>query len=226
MWAIDQADDASLPRLLMTLFDLLVEGRAFDPAYEHHASKPTIAMAQKRLRAFGFVLSDDGTLSGNAQLDIAAGALMTLPDLHDHIRRISLALGSEDSALLLGSAKELIETTSKFVLTELDRPLPDDFPGLLSEALAVLGLHPKGSSADGTVAAATRRVLGGLQQIGLGVNELRNAHGTGHGRVKAVKLSLRHAKLAAGSAVVLATVMVDTFEDQSAPWRVGRDAER
>ena len=50
--------------------------------------------------------------------------------------------------------------------------------------MEVLGLHAKEVKGDSEVAADTRRVLGGLQQIGLGINGLRNEHGTGHGHVR------------------------------------------
>jgi hypothetical protein len=88
--------------------------------------------------------------------------------------------------------------------------------------LEVLGLHARSIAGESDIAAETRRVLGGLQQIALGVNALRNAHGTGHGRVGNVSLGLRHARLAAGAAVVLATAMLDTFEDPKTPWRQAR----
>jgi hypothetical protein len=218
-WALERVDDAALPRLLTSLIDLLVESRMFDPTYEYRAPEATVSLAQQRLRQLGFSLSTDGTLTGGASLTIAAESLLTLPDLHEHIRRISIALGTDDSPLMLGAAKELLETTSKFVLTELGLSIPTEFPALLAQALDALGLHPKSVSGDDSIGAATRRILGGLQQIGVGVNDLRNAHGTGHGRVNAVRLSLRHARLAAGAAIVLATLMVDTFEDDSAPWR-------
>ena len=66
-------------------------------------------------------------------------------------------------------------------------PIPDKFPSLFERRLEGLGLHPKAVSGDGELAAATKRVLGGLQQIGLGINELRNEHGTGHAGELAVE---------------------------------------
>ena len=133
----------------------------------------------------------------------------------------SLALTHDDAALLLGSSKELLETVAKFVLREVGEEPPGKFPALLARALEVLGLHPKAASGSSDeIVSATRKILGGLQQIGLGVNELRNDYGTGHGRAEPlVRLNLRHARLAAGAAVVLATTMLDTYDDPSAPWR-------
>jgi hypothetical protein len=225
-WALQAVDDVGLPNLLLALFDLLVEGRMFDRDYEYRAPDSTVNLARQRLRVFRFGLAEDGNLSGGASLGVRAEALLSLPDLHDHVRRISIALDNDDSALLLGSSKELLETTSKFVLHEVAEAAPSDFPALLTQALRAIGLHAKSVSSDGDVGAATKRIVGGLQQIGVGVNELRNAHGTGHGQVNAVRLGIRHARLAAGSAVVLATLMLDTFEDPAAPWRnASRDGD-
>jgi hypothetical protein len=85
-------------------------------------------------------------------------------------------------------------------------------------------MHAKGVSGDTEIAADTKKILGGLQSIGIGINGLRNSYGTGHGRVGDAKLGIRHARLAAGAAVVLATAMLDTYEDPKAPWRTAGDA--
>ena len=52
------------------------------------------------------------------------------------------------------------------------------------------------------------------------INEHRSERGTGHGRAEApVRLTSRHGRLAAGAALLVATLMFDTLEDESAPWR-------
>lgn len=217
--ALVQVPEETLPTLLHGLVDLLTEGGIFDADSQWAAEETIVSTADKRLRPFGLHLSLTGVLSGGPASPVASAALSSLPDIHDHIKRIALAIDSTDSALLLGSSKELLETTSKFILAELDRVAPSAFPALISDALMAVGLHPKSVNVEGDLADATRRILGGLLQIGNGVNDLRNAHGTGHGRVNAAKLSVRHARLAAGAATTLATLMIETYEDPSAPWR-------
>lgn len=214
--AVTEASEAVLPRLVSELVDLL---NKVTMLVGPQADTAAVSRLQKRLRPYNLQVADDGELVGGTRLGIEPEALIDVPALRDHIRRIHVALEEDDSALLLGSAKELLESTSKLVLGEVGAEVPDKFPSLLKQALEVLGLHSKSVSGEDEIAAATRKILGGLQQIGLGVNELRNDHGTGHGRAGGVKLGLRQARLAAGSAVVLASVMIDTLEDPGAPWR-------
>jgi hypothetical protein len=88
------------------------------------------------------------------------------PALRDHIDRIQRALRDGDDAQLLGSTKELLETTAKVVRT-------------------------------------------------------------GHGRhVAPPPLGRRHARLAAGAGVTVATLLLDTLDDANAPWRKGSAAPR
>jgi hypothetical protein len=216
--AIASASNEVLPLLLRSLIELLNETSLFDSTSQWAADPAVMANAVKRLAPFGLRLSDTGVLSGPSSLPAASAALTAVPDIHEHIRRLNVALDTTDSELLLGSSKELLETTSKFVLDQLGESAPSSFPALLSAALAVLGLHAKGV-AEGDHAAATRQILGGLQQIATGVNELRNRYGTGHGRLNTSRLSLRHARMAAGAATTLAGLMIETFEDPTAPWR-------
>ena len=215
--AVAQVDSQKLSHLVEVLVEMLVHSGSFDG--QHKASDTIISLLQKRLLPYRMTLRQDGTLLDSRSLGTTPETLLSLPILHDHISRMRLALHQDDSALLLGSSKELLESTSKFVLGELNLATPSEFPSLLSAALTAVGLHPKSVQLDGEGAAATKRILGGLQQIGTGVNELRNDHGTGHGRATNLKLGLRHARLAAGAAIVLATTILDTFEDPTAPWR-------
>ena len=73
---------------------------------------------------------------------------------------------------------------------------------------------------DGT--DAVKKILGGASTIALGVAELRNrGYGTGHGAAgRRVGLSPRHAHLAVNAAVTWCQLMLDTLNDQQAPWRV------
>ncbi len=105
------------------------------------------------------------------------------------------ALDEEDSAQLVGSSKELLETTAKVVLARFGESEPPKFPALLTRALEALMIHPKSEAAKREdLADPVRRILGGVLQVALAVNELRNASGTGHGRATPpVSLGSRHA---------------------------------
>lgn len=216
--AVTNTPEGQVERLVADLVELLQESGSFTGEYK--ADDRELALLKRAVVPFNLRLTDDGELVGGTKLGVEPEAMLGLPAVQDHIRRIQVALTHDDAELLLGSSKELLETTSKFVLTNVGMEAPSKFPALLGGALEALGLHPKTAGNHDEIAAATKRILSGLQQIGLGINELRNEYGTGHGRLDSgVRLKLRHARLAAGSAVVLATVMVDTFEDPAAPWR-------
>jgi hypothetical protein len=204
---------------VVELLDLLREQQDFlsdDGTVNHEL----VVELNRTLRPLNLHLAADGTVVEGSSLGVEPSRMLDGPAVREHIRRLDLALAIVDVPLLLGSSKELLEAASKLVLDGIGEPIPDKFPSLLTRALEALGLHARAVAGDTEVAGATRRILGGLHQIGLGVNELRNDHGTGHGRIdNGTRLSLRHARLAAGAAAVLATVMVDTFEDPDAPWR-------
>ena len=81
-----------------------------------------------------------GEVAGGAGLGVDPEAMLDLPVVQEHVRRLQVALAHDDAALLLGSSKELIETTCKYVLREVGEPVPSKFPGLLSAALEA---HPE-----------------------------------------------------------------------------------
>ena len=95
--------------------------------------------------------------------------------------RLLRSKASNDDALVLGSAKELCEAIAKVVIAERGGVSAGtaDFSDLVSTAHRVLEYQPgEGVAAD----PATRRVAQGLKSVALGLGELRNRYGTGHGR--------------------------------------------
>lgn len=82
----------------------------------------------------------------------------------------------------IGSAKELVEGTSKAVLLQMGRPVPDhaDLPELAQRAAQALGLHPKGVDTLLKGGPLLRGLLGKLTGVADGLAALRNVHGTGH----------------------------------------------
>jgi hypothetical protein len=140
------------------------------------------------------------------------------------LRRMNRGL-ADDFEQAIGSAKELVESTARSVLEVLgvDMPGDADVPSLVRRVQTELGLHPGVLSPDATGADATKKILGGLTSVAIGVAELRNKYGTGHGRTKVVKLERRHAQLAVDAATVYCRTLLATLTDPSAPWRAGKD---
>ena len=141
----------------------------------------------------------------------------------DRVRRF----GAEYPDDAIGAAKQLIEATAKFVLLKRGLPVDErlDVPALVKQAQQALQLHPAalpsprgGNSPDN--AESIKRVLGALTSAAIGVAELRNRYGTGHGRLAAPSgLGPRHARFAVGTAATWCELMLDTLADPSAPWR-------
>ncbi|WP_228709161.1 abortive infection family protein [Amycolatopsis keratiniphila] len=151
----------------------------------------------------------------------------SLKDLKDpsaileHLQRIQRAIVT-DPAQVIGSAKELIESTAKVVLTELRLPVNDkaDVPALVKDAQGALGLHPSSQAPGPDGSDAVKKILGSVTGVAIGVAELRNRHGTGHGAAgQRVGLGVRHAHLAVNAAVTWCQLMLDTLADKQAPWR-------
>lgn len=130
------------------------------------------------------------------------------------ITRMEAALYN-DPDLAIGTAKELVETCCKTILDERGVAVPKgvEIPQLVRLTCNELELTPD-AIADKTKAAETiKRLLGNLGTITQGVAELRNLHGTGHGKKAGSRgLTERHAKLAVGAASTLAVFLAETHQ--------------
>jgi hypothetical protein len=141
----------------------------------------------------------------------------------DRVRRF----GTEYPDDAIGAAKQLIEATAKLVLRERGLPVDDSMtlPPLIKQAQQALLLHPAappegsaGVAADN--ADSIKRILGALSSAAIGVAELRNRYGTGHGRLAVpTGLGPRHARFAVGTAATWCELLLDTLQDPAAPWR-------
>lgn len=142
--------------------------------------------------------------------DVAeAASVLAVGELEAHVRRIRATV-HDDPAQAVGSAKELVETVLRTILGEFGEQPAGDIQELLKRVQKKLKLDP--ASAEGTAGAETiRRTLSNLGQIVVGVAEVRNLFGTGHGRSRAPELERAQAKLTVNAAATLATFLIDVF---------------
>ena len=86
--------------------------------------------------------------------------------------------------MLIGTAKELLESVAKFVLEEHGFPVSDrmDFRALWHLARERLGVLPQQVDTSIPGYEAVRAIHQSTWQIAEQVNTLRNLQGTGHGR--------------------------------------------
>ena len=157
-------------------------------------------------------------------IDVRARLLDNLgsPDvIREHLRRIERALAGQGLPQAIGSAKELVESTAKLVLRSRGQePGESEISKLVRDAQLSLGVHSFSSRGGADAEQSTKRILGGLSAVAIGLGELRNAgYGTGHGPVETrVGLCSRHAHLAVSAARAWCEFMLDTLQDASAPW--------
>ena len=219
--AIKQVNRRDLIPLVEDLLELLRSDGIFDPSNDCAAAEADLEQLAEALSSYRITLLEDGRIS------TGPGSLVEIPTLPDeaavreHAERLRLAIAEDDSALLLGSSKELLESTAKIVVARVGETPQAKYPALVTRALEVLMLHPKSEPTQREDEMdSVRKILGGVLQIAIEINNLRNERGTGHGRATApANLTSRHGRLAAGAAHLVATLMFDTLDDDSAPWR-------
>lgn len=142
----------------------------------------------------------------------AAISVLDIVELNNQLARIKHSIRS-DPALAVGSAKELLETVMKLILTAENVAFNgDDIPALLKKVQKALALDPKvvdKTTAEGQV---LMRTLNNLGQVVVGVAETRNLVGTGHGRVTGAQVSAIHARLVVNASATLATFLVEVWD--------------
>ncbi|NMM83089.1 hypothetical protein B2J88_01680 [Rhodococcus sp. SRB_17] len=175
----------------------------------------------KQLQRDGFERLDDGKIRATSTLTIADLPTEAVNEdvIRDHLNRLERGL-EDDPAVAIGSSKELIESVCKLALRHLNEPYDDhaDIPSLVKQTLKALQLHPDTVAPTAPAAGTIKRILGSLSALAIGVAELRNELGNGHGRDVVRSLSARHAHLAVGAATTFARLLLETIEDPLAPW--------
>jgi hypothetical protein len=122
-----------------------------------------------------------------------------------------------DPGLAIGTAKELVETCCKTILTDRGIAFSKgaDIPELVKLTSKELELTPDDIQEKAKAADPIKRLLSNLATITHGIAELRNHYGTGHGKTAGAKgLQPRHAKLAVGAASTLAVFLAETHNER------------
>ena len=155
-------------------------------------------------------------LAGGPSLDDLKQKAESLNANHlaEQIRRMKDSVET-DPSLAIGTAKELIETCCKTILSARGQEISGtpDIPTLTKATLKELNLVPEGVPNTARGADVMKRLLSNLSTVGHGLAELRGLYGTGHGQHGAASgLTARHAKLAVGAASTLAIFLFETHE--------------
>lgn len=138
---------------------------------------------------------------------------LDIVELNKHAARIRRSI-REDPEQAIGSAKELLESVLKAILNIEGEHAGDDIPTLLRRAQRELELDPRNIGEDVPGRETIRRTLSNLGQIVIGVAEVRNLYGTGHGRHRTRELEIAHARLVVNAAVTIATFLVEIAHER------------
>ena len=115
----------------------------YELAYREHLKRRKLGHLAGSLACCGIALLEDGKIRTDPG---SLADVLTLPDeavVRDHVQRLRWAMTEGDSALLLGSSKELLESTAKIVLAHVGETPPAKYPALITQALQVLQVAPK-----------------------------------------------------------------------------------
>ena len=144
------------------------------------------------------------------------GVIHSVHELTHQVARIKASI-QEDSALAVGSAKDLLETVMKTILGKGNYDKSHDIPTLLKRVQTKLCLDPKALDRTTVGGEKLARTLSNLGQIVVGVDEMRNLVGTGHGRSGGPTIDRVHASLVVNSASSIATYLLEIWEQQGKP---------
>lgn len=136
--------------------------------------------------------------------------------MQKEIERVENAV-ERDPALAIGTAKELVESCCKSVLTKrgVSYSSGADLPTLTKLVAKELGLVPENITDAAKGAETIKLILRNLAALTQYLAELRSLYGSGHGRDGQHKgLQPRHARLAVGAAVSFIDFVTETFRER------------
>lgn len=193
--------------------DLLARIRAvgcFSTGSGAYSGREVCESATRAFAVLGWQLSADGVLSPLVLEGIESTQLR--PAIESQIDRIRNAAG--DSALLIGTAKELLETTAKYVLEELGQPARNGakFEEVMHLSRERLGILPQQVDLDVDAQQTLRETYDGLWKVARSINVLRDAQGTGHGRTSSPSTSPHLARMVVQAAALLAQFMIGVLD--------------
>lgn len=215
---IDWTNPNQCRKILNVYEDVLIDLRDNRDSWNSDDRRKWLENLTKFLLRDGFAF-ENGKLSSVGQIvnfeDLQnATDLLDKTHFQEYIERIKKSI-TEDPSLAIGSTKELVESTLKTILNQMEIPFDkvDDVPKLLKSVQKALELVPDNVDDSKKGAEIIKILLSNLGQVVIKLTELRNLYGTGHGKEKARNgLSDRHAKLAVGAGITLSTFLLETFE--------------
>ena len=197
---------------------LLSQYRAFgcfrpntDPAAEANRQE-RVAAAASAFARINWELTQQGELR-----PAGVGAVVSTegrPAIEEQLERLRRA--TEDPGLMVGTAKEMLESTAKYVLEAFSVPYTanTDFDKLWHLARESLGLTPQSVDTTQPGGKEVREILQSSWSIARMTNTLRNHEGTGHGRTLPTAVSPDIANLVVREACSVAELVLATLDSR------------
>lgn len=196
------------PRKLVEglLSDLRTQGQIGDSSEKDKGREGALRKALKRS---GWSLSEEGFLETLGSIDLETGGRLALDE---QLRRVQR--NAEDPAIILGVAKELLESIAKFVLEENGMPVSKSigYSGLLTLAFERLDIRPAQVNSDIEGAKQIKKIYQGAIQTATAINELRNLQGSGHGRTLPTGVTPETARYVIREASHVAELLLSTHD--------------
>ena len=207
---IDLKDRQQVLRLLAVFDDILFE----IPDSLEEGKRKLIRLVERD----GFEYRNGRTVdsTSNGSVDLAIPSTLDTSHLSVYLDRINNSVES-DPELAVGTTKELVEATLKSILRGLNESFDEskeDIPVLLKKVQKALELAPGEIDAERRGADAIKRILSNLGAVAIGVAELRNLYGSGHGRSQRRVVDARLARLVVGSGGTLCKFLLEKYEDR------------
>lgn len=220
--SIDFSNPLDVRKILQVYASVLLN---LDHQLEHASVSSYLSPAQVRSERSKLIgqLARDGWEYSNGKIERRAGntgldelerhvAAFDLEHIRREIDRLKKAVET-DPGQAIGTAKELVESCCKTILTELQVQVERGIELMPLVRLTVKQLKLTPDDIDNAVKGAeiVKQLLHKLGGLTHELGELRNLYGSGHGRDGKFKgLEPRHARLAVGTAGTLATFLFET----------------
>lgn len=198
--------------LTRSLLDALRATGSFRQGSQTYAGDDLIGAAASAFNGQGYHLDETGHLRPRV-LDNLDGADLTAA-LDSYVTRART--GAEDAALLVGTSKDLLEATARHVLVQTTGAYQSrDFASTLYLAYDRLGLlQPPQACVEALDPNPWLAIEQALWLLGIAVNRLRNAEGTGHGRPFPTSISGDQSRVAVESIGVVSQLLLDALQSQ------------
>lgn len=136
-------------------------------------------------------------------------------EIKKQVARIKLSINNDDPALTIGTSKELLETVLKEILEKIGQSYTknDDIPTLLKSVQNHLDINP--NNQDAKMYETLRRTINNFGQIIIGIAEIRNMAGTGHGHTTSPDVDKNHALLVLNSVYTVSIYLVRLVHDHT-----------